>query len=59
MKKNDYSGMTVNERLFVSNLIHDFDVAIKKQDKNEIINILKMIDLSEASIEAILKKYKL
>ncbi len=33
MKKNDYSGMTVNERLFVSNQIEDFDFAIKQKTK--------------------------
>lgn len=59
MRKIEYSGMTVNERLFVSNLIQDFEVAIKKKSREEIIRILKTVDLSDVSIEAILKKYKL
>ena len=37
----DYSGMTVNERLVVSGLITDFDIAIKNKDKGKLLEILK------------------
>lgn len=43
MKKNklDLGGMTVNERLYVTELIDDFDIAVSKKDVNEITCILK------------------
>ncbi|SUB88697.1 Uncharacterised protein [Porphyromonas macacae] len=49
-----YLGMTVNERLFVSGLMDEFDNAVKKKDISVIISILKKIGLEEESIKPIL-----
>jgi len=56
MQENKYDGMTVNERLFVSGLINEFDIAVKKRDYNKIISILKIVDLTDLSIEPILEQ---
>ena len=42
-----YSGMTVNERLFVSKLMDDFDAAARRRDRAQMISILVKVDLSE------------
>ncbi|WP_016988634.1 hypothetical protein [Flavobacterium sp. ACAM 123] len=52
---NKYSGMTVNERLYVSGLSNDFDNAVKENNIKKIIEILKRIELDEMSIKAILQ----
>lgn len=55
-----YKGMTVNERLYVSGLIDKFDAAVKTQNIDEIINILKEVDIDEKKlIKAILKSLNL
>jgi hypothetical protein len=59
MDKNDLDGMTVNERLFVLNLIDDFDRAAKARNSETMIAILLKASLTEAqakfTTEAILK----
>ena len=50
-----YSGMTVNERLYISGLLQKFDDAVKEKDINKIIKILKEVELDESSINPILK----
>jgi len=50
-----YSGMTVNERLYISGLLQKFDDAVKEKDINKIIKILKEVELEESSINPILK----
>jgi hypothetical protein len=42
-----YAGMTVNERLFVSKLMDDFDAAARRRDRAQMISILVRVDLSE------------
>ena len=54
-----YSGMTVNERLYISGKIDEFDSAVKEKNVEKIKAILKEIKVDAASIKAILKKYKL
>jgi hypothetical protein len=55
-----YIGMTVNERLFVSGLMVDFETAINEKDVNRIISILKAVDLSDyTTIDPILKNHGL
>jgi hypothetical protein len=51
-----YSGMTVNERLYVSGLMEKFDNAVKGKDINEIVSILKSVDLTNESIDPVLKQ---
>ena len=53
--KSKYSGMTVNERLYVSGLSDKYHVAVKEKDIDAAISILKAVDLGEENIKAILK----
>ena len=59
MDKLDFSGMTVNERLFLSGLMNKFDLAIKLKDCKQVEEILRLVDLDTKSIEGILEKYKM
>lgn len=54
-----YSGMTVNERLYLSGLIDIFDAAVKSKNKDEVISILKSVELTETNIRNILIYYNL
>jgi hypothetical protein len=53
---NKYSGMTVNERLYVSGLIDEFDAAVQKKDAEKVQAILEKVELTEESIKPILEK---
>lgn len=50
-----YSGMTVNERLYVSELMDAFDKAVKEKDIQKVKSILENVELNEESIKPILK----
>lgn len=50
-----YQGMTVNERLYASGLMSAFDKAVKNKDIDNVILLLKKIELSDESIKPILK----
>ena len=54
-----YSGMTVNERLYVSGLVTEFDQAIEEKNTHKIIWILKQVEVGEENIYAILKNHNL
>jgi hypothetical protein len=43
--ENQYAGMTVNERLYVSGLIDDFDKAVSEKKRTKIILILKTVNI--------------
>ena len=51
--------MTVNERLFDAELMHDFDEAAKLRNKTRMVEILQKVDLTDAQAnetsEAIIK----
>jgi hypothetical protein len=47
-------GMTVNERLFASGLLKEFDRA-KKSDKAKARRILELVQVGTASIDKIIK----
>ncbi len=49
-----YVGMTVNERLYVSGLMGEFDKAVKNKNTESIVSILKEVELTEESITDIL-----
>ncbi len=51
-----YSGMTFNERLYVSGLLNKFDKAVEKKDVKKVILLLKNAELTDDSIEPILEK---
>lgn len=57
--ENKYAGMTVNERLFVSGLMDEFDEAVQKKDVLKVRSILTKVELKEESIEPILEQLSL
>ncbi len=59
MDGNVYEGMTVNERLYVSELMEEFDEAVVNKNTAKVIAILKKVELAEESIHPILEKYGL
>ena len=54
--ENKYSGMTVNERLYVSGLMDEFDKAVEERDVERIRSILSNVELTEESIRPILEQ---
>lgn len=56
--ENKYAGMSVNERLYVSGLMDEFDDAVKEKDIERIRTILEKVELTEASIKPILDNFK-
>ncbi|MGK9123896.1 hypothetical protein M1D52_07235 [Olivibacter sp. SA151] len=54
-----YAGMTVNERLFVGELIDDFDKAVEKRDLAKVVSILREIELTDELIDPILQSLDL
>ena len=51
-----YAGMTVNERLYVSGLIKNFDKAVKKRDIEAVVLILKKVEFTDSTIQPILEQ---
>lgn len=50
-----YVGMTVNERLFVSGLMDEFDHAVMARDVDAVVAMLMKVDITdETSIKEIL-----
>jgi hypothetical protein len=47
MAKQDYSGLTVNERLCVSGLLERFDAAARRRNRERMIAMLKRVALPE------------
>jgi hypothetical protein len=41
----DYSGMTVNERLFVAGLLEAYDSAVQRSDEQALVDILAKVGL--------------
>jgi len=54
--ENKFAGMTVNERLYVSGLMDEFDEAIEKKDAAKARSILEKVELTEESIKPILEQ---
>ena len=50
-----YAGMTVNERPHVAGLLREFEKAIDENNKEEVIRILKEVELTDENINPILK----
>lgn len=47
--------MTVNERLYVSGLIDEFDEAVRNKDIKKLEFILKTVELNEESVVPVLE----
>jgi hypothetical protein len=56
---NKYAGMTVNERLYVSGLLDDFEKSVSEKNTDEAVRILKEVELTDANIKPILEKWGL
>ena len=55
-----YSGMTVNERLYISGLYDKFYKAIEEKDIQQVIEIIKNVELKDDStINPILAQFGL
>lgn len=54
--QSKYAGMTVNERIYVSGLMDEFDKAVSEKKTDEVIRILKTVELGDDSIEPILEQ---
>ncbi len=52
---NKYAGMTVNERLYASGLMDEFDKAVGEKNTAEVVRILHMVELGEESIKPIFR----
>ncbi|UTA48059.1 hypothetical protein L1F30_00625 [Simiduia sp. 21SJ11W-1] len=57
--ENKYAGMTVNERLYVSGLMGEFDEAVENKDTEKVRSILEKVELTEESIKPILDKLEM
>lgn len=51
---NLYGGMTVNERLCIAEVMNDYEVAISRDDYNQVASILADLDLDQENIQAII-----
>jgi molecular chaperone GrpE (heat shock protein) len=56
---NKYAGMTVNQRLWASGLMDEFERAIIEKNTDEAIRILTEVELTEENIKPILIKWGL
>ena len=54
-----YDGMTVNERLYVSGLMNEFDAAVEEKNVDAIRIILEKVELTGESIKPILEHLQL
>ena len=57
--ENKYAGMTVNERLYVSGLMDEFDKAVEEKNVDRVRSILEKVELTEESIKPILEQLQL
>ncbi len=48
--------MTVNERIYVSGLMAEFDKVVSEKKTAEVIRILKTVELGDDSVEPILRQ---
>jgi hypothetical protein len=55
----NFSGMTVNERLYVAGLTNEFETCLKQKDFEKIKSILKKVELNEDSIIEIINSLAL
>jgi hypothetical protein len=46
----DFRGMTTNERLAAAGLLESFDAAVRMQDRDRMIELLRRTDLGDEAI---------
>jgi hypothetical protein len=56
LTKAEANAMTVNERLFVSGLLGDFDEAVAQRDIAELERILRSVYLEPENIQAVISQ---
>ena len=58
---DDFSGMTVNERLFAAGLLDDFGTAARRRDRTKMIELLTQVavDMPEHIVDTILRNPKM
>lgn len=54
-KDDDYSAMTVNERLYAAGLLDEFDRAVQAADVETLERVLRRVQLSDENIAAIIR----
>lgn len=58
--EQQYKGMTVNERLYASGLMKDFDKLVAKKNVEGVTKILKQVEITdEPTIRSILETLKI
>lgn len=58
--ESKYKGMTVNERLYISGLIDDFEKAVAQKDRKKVVSILQDVEIKDqVSINVILQSLHL
>lgn len=55
LTEKEVLGMTVNERLYLSGLLDDFEKTAKQKNEVELKSILEKVHLNSESIEAIIE----
>jgi hypothetical protein len=55
LTEKEVLGMTVNERLYLSGLLNDFEKAAKQKNKVELKSILEKVHLNSESIKAVIE----
>jgi hypothetical protein len=54
MEKQSYAGMTINERLFVSGLLDEFEKAVKENNRQLATDILAQLSIGEENIKTVI-----
>jgi len=55
MPDQNYSGMTVNERLFAAGLLDDFDAAVMRWDKEAVLNLLQKVEVPTRPLRPLMR----
>ena len=51
-RQPDYSGMTLNERLFSAGLLMDWDTAVQSRNRKRMVELLSKVDLADQGDQA-------
>lgn len=58
---SEYSAMTVNERLFVSGLMGEWDRAVQREDREKLTELLGKVELADQAatiVDSVLNRKK-